>query len=97
MSAPAVRRGQRPAIDAILTVMRSTIDHQKWPVPNRRRHADAGITRAAALAQIATLCNMPSLPTRIRTTGTEWPADSGNPMRMRPTRNMSRVKGECAG
>ncbi|SUH33984.1 Nicotinamidase family protein YcaC [Salmonella enterica subsp. enterica] len=45
MSTPANFNGQRPAIDANDAVM-LLIDHQKWPVSDRRRHADAGITRA---------------------------------------------------
>lgn len=80
MSTPANFNGQRPAIDANDAVM-LLIDHQSglfqtigdMPMPELR-------ARAAALAKIATLCNMP----RIRTTGTEWSADSGDPCECAP-------------
>lgn len=44
MSTPANFNGQRPAIDANDAVM-LLIDHQSG-LSDRRRHADAGITRA---------------------------------------------------
>ncbi|EDJ4951985.1 isochorismatase family protein [Salmonella enterica subsp. enterica] len=63
MSTPANFNGQRPAIDANDTVM-LLIDHQSglfqtvgdMPMPELR-------ARAAALAKIATLCNMPVITT----------------------------------
>lgn len=90
MSTPANFNGQRPAIDANDAVM-LLIDHQSglfqtvgdMPMPELR-------ARAAALAKIATLCNMPVITTasvhyyRIRTTGTKWSADSGNPCECTP-------------
>lgn len=63
MSTPANFNGQRPAIDANDAVM-LLIDHQSglfqtvgdMPMPELR-------ARAAALAKIATLCNMPVITT----------------------------------
>lgn len=78
MSTPANFNGQRPAIDANDAVM-LLINHQSglfqtvgdMPMPELR-------ARAAALAKIATLCNMPVITTASVPQG-EWSADSGNP------------------
>lgn len=84
MSTPANFNGQRPAIDANDAVM-LLIDHQSglfqtvgdMPMPELR-------ARAAALAKIATLCNMPVITTASVPQECKWCADSGNPCECTP-------------
>lgn len=83
MSTPANFNGQRPAIDANDAVM-LLIDHQSglfqtvgdMPMPELR-------ARAAALAKIATLCNMPVITTASVPQEPNL-ADSGNPCECTP-------------
>lgn len=84
MSTPANFNGQRPAIDANDAVM-LLIDHQSglfqtvgdMPMPELR-------ARAAALAKIATLCNMPVITTASVPQDQMLSADSGNPCECTP-------------